>query len=322
MIFRSRRFLKSAVCILALLATASISQAQTRAHAAEARTDPAKNCFWQPDQLIQGSPMFLTCELTGAAARLSATWQGRHIDFFRSGKPRVWYALAGVDMDMQPGNYDLKLTALLRTGRRAGSVTSVTVNAANFGQGTADVPQQYVEPNPTEQREMERDDVLKKRAFASDIRLPLWSGNFVKPLDAPPTPSFGETRLLNEEKTSRHTGTDIPVKEGTPVRAANSGVVVLARSLYMEGNCIIVNHGQGFFTVYMHLSRIDVGEGARVRKDQRLGLSGATGRVTGPHLHFAARWSNAWVDPVQLLALTLPDLHPTPTRIRHSAHAR
>jgi murein DD-endopeptidase MepM/ murein hydrolase activator NlpD len=283
-------------------------------HAGEPRAEPIKNVFWQPDQLQQGSPMFITCELSGAAARVTGVWRGKKLTFFRTEKPRLWYALAGVDLDTQPGPYDLKISALMRTGKWASSVKSVTVEPGNFSAGNVQVPEQYVQPSPEERKQIERDAVFKKRAFAREIRMPLWSGGFSQPIDAPSTPSFGETRLMNEEKTSRHLGTDYPAKEGTPVRASNSGVVVLARSLFYEGNCVIINHGQRFFTVYMHLSRIDVREGRRVRKEQRIGLSGATGRVTGPHLHFEAEWDGIPVDPLQLLHLTLPDLTPAERR--------
>ncbi len=89
------------------------------------------------------------------------------------------------------------------------------------------------------------------------------------------------------------------------MRAGNSGVVVLARPLYYEGNCVIIDHGLGLFTVSMHLSRIDLREGQQVSIGNRVGLSGATGRVTGPHLHWAVRWQGAYLDPAELLRLDL-----------------
>jgi hypothetical protein len=278
--------------------------------ATEFRAEPIRNVFWQPDQLQQGSPMFVTCELTGAARRVFATWRGHRLTFFRSEKPHIWYALAGVDLDIQPGPYDLKVSALMNTGHWASSVKSFSIEPGNFGAGQVQVPEQYVQPGTEDQKQIAYDESLKKRAFARDIPMRLWSGGFVQPIDAPPTPSFGETHLLNEEKTTRHLGTDFPAREGTPVHAANSGLVVLARSLFYEGNCVIINHGQRFFTVYMHLSRIDIREGARVGKNQQLGLSGATGRVSGPHLHFEAQWMGSAVDPIALIHLTLPDMTP------------
>lgn len=280
--------------------------ARTRAVAAQ---DAVKNIFWQPNDLVQGSPAFFTVEFARPVRRVSAIWTGKTIVFFRTENPRVWYALAGADLETQPGTYGLAISATLTTGRVVHSTKKIEVGAGTFGTGDVNVPENYVEPNAEEQRQIASDQKLKDRAFAHDTPRPLWSGNFAPPVSAKPTPSFGESRLLNEERTSTHRGTDYPVPEGTRVVAANSGTVVLATSLYYEGNCVVVDHGLRFFTIYMHLKQIDVHEGDRVEKGQRLGLSGATGRVTGPHVHLGVRWNGANLDPVKLLALTLPVIH-------------
>jgi murein DD-endopeptidase MepM/ murein hydrolase activator NlpD len=115
--------------------------------------------------------------------------------------------------------------------------------------------------------------------------------------------------MFNGKLASIHKGMDFRAATGTPVRAGNSGVVVLARPLYYEGNCVIIDHGLGVFTLSMHFSRIDVKEGQRVVAGDRLGLSGATGRVTGPHLHWAVRWQGANLDPAKLLKLDLSPAH-------------
>ena len=111
--------------------------------------------------------------------------------------------------------------------------------------------------------------------------------------------------MFNGKLASIHKGADFHAPAGTAVHASNSGVVVLARPLYYEGNCVIIDHGMGLFTLSMHFSRIDVHEGQHVKAGDRLGLSGATGRVTGPHLHWAVRWEGAMLDPVKLLRLDL-----------------
>jgi murein DD-endopeptidase MepM/ murein hydrolase activator NlpD len=98
---------------------------------------------------------------------------------------------------------------------------------------------------------------------------------------------------------------DFRAAQGTPVKAGNSGVVVLAQPLYYEGNCVVIDHGLGLYTLSMHLSRIDVHVGQVVATGDRLGLSGATGRVTGPHLHWAVRWQGAYLDPAKVLQLNL-----------------
>jgi murein DD-endopeptidase MepM/ murein hydrolase activator NlpD len=132
------------------------------------------------------------------------------------------------------------------------------------------------------------------------------------------------THIFNEELSSTHRGEDFPVNEGAPVVVSNSGTVVLAKELFYEGNCVIVDHGQRFFTIYMHLSKIDVKAGDKLGKGDRLGLSGQTGRVSGPHLHMGVRWNGAYLDPTKLLALTLPKLSPAKgtaaTRAQRSQH--
>jgi murein DD-endopeptidase MepM/ murein hydrolase activator NlpD len=114
--------------------------------------------------------------------------------------------------------------------------------------------------------------------------------------------------MFNGKLASVHKGADFRAGTGTPVHAGNSGVVVIARPLYFEGNCVVIDHGLGLYSLYMHFSRIDVKEGQRVKTGEMLGLSGATGRVTGPHLHWAVRWENAYLDPIKLLKMDLSEI--------------
>ena len=266
-----------------------------------------KNVFWQPNELQPGSVTFFTVELNRRATRVSGQFLGKNLLFFYSSKAGLWYSLAGVDVETAPGTYDLKVRAMLPGGRVARTVKPVEVGSVTFRTGDVNVPENFVQPDEASQRKIAVDQRLKARAFAHLIPTVQWSGNFVKPVEAPPTDSFGMTRVFNEELTSEHRGTDFPVKEGMPVVSSNSGTVVLARELFYEGNCVVVDHGQHFLTIYMHLSKIQVREGQKVRKRQRLGLSGATGRVTGPHFHMGVRWEGSYIDPTKLLALTLPE---------------
>ena len=112
--------------------------------------------------------------------------------------------------------------------------------------------------------------------------------------------------MFNGTLASIHRGTDFHAPSGTPVLAADDGEVIIAQGMFYEGNLVVIDHGQQFTTMYMHLSKIEVKVGERVTKGQRIGLSGATGRVTGPRLHMSARWQGMYVDPVLLLGLKLP----------------
>ena len=265
-----------------------------------------KNVFWQPNEVQQGSVLFFTVEMDKDATSVTGTLLGKRLSFFRGAKPQVWYALGGVDMDTAPGSYDLSVRAVSARGKISKDTKKVEVGSGEFKEGAVEVPQNFVTPDAAGKKQIAADQVLKNRAFAHVLRVPEWSGDFIKPVAAPSTPSFGMSRIFNEELSSQHRGTDFPIKEGATVVASNAGTVVLAHELFYEGNCVIVDHGQGFMTEYMHLSRIDVKVGDKVKKEQRLGLSGATGRVTGPHLHMGVRWNGAYLNPTKLIALTLP----------------
>lgn len=284
-----------------------------------------RNIFWQPNEVQQGSVLFLTVELEKAPKRVTGTLLGKELSFFRGAKADVWYALAGVDMETAPGSYDLAVRAVSANGRVSHTTKKVEVASGEFKDGTVEVAQNFVTPDAASKRQIAADQVLKNRAFAHLIATPQWSGDFIRPVAAPSTASFGMSRVFNEELSSQHRGTDFPVKEGAVVAASNAGTVVLARELFYEGNCVIVDHGQHFMTVYMHLSKIDVKVGDRVKKEQRLGLTGATGRTTGPHLHMGVRWNGAYLNPTKLIALTLPQTAaekkgPVPQSSRRSRH--
>jgi murein DD-endopeptidase MepM/ murein hydrolase activator NlpD len=288
-----------------------------------------RNIFWQPNALLQGSVTFITVEMAAPATRVSGRFLGKELAFFKGDKPSVWYSLAGVDLDTVPGTYDLAINAVVPRRGLTHAVKKIAVAAADFKSGTADVPQNFVTPDAAGKRQITLDAALKNRVYAHFIAQPQWSGDFRKPVDGPSTPSFGMTRVYNEELTSQHRGTDFPVKEGAVVSASNAGTVVLAKEMFYEGNCVIIDHGLRFFTIYMHLAKMDVKLGEKVKKGDQLGLSGATGRVTGPHLHMGVRWNDSYLDPTKLLAMTLPETataevaeNARPVRTRAPTHKR
>jgi murein DD-endopeptidase MepM/ murein hydrolase activator NlpD len=182
---------------------------------------------------------------------------------------------------------------------------TIEIHPAHYRTGVLTVSPKFVEPGPDELKQIAADSEIKGKAFATSAAEPLWSGSFRAPVRAPPTDSFGTRRTFNGKLASIHKGMDFRAPMGTVVRAGNSGTVVLARPLYYEGNCVVIDHGLGLYTLSMHFSRIDVHEGQHVNAGESLGLSGATGRVTGPHLHWAVRWQGAYLDPAKLLRLNL-----------------
>jgi len=257
-----------------------------------------------PNAVVAGAPELIRVAAPDAA-QVDGDWLGRKIEFFRAKDGRTWLALAGVDVEAPVGSSMLHIGVKIAGGETRDLSKPVEIHAAHYRTETINVEPKFVEPRPEELKRIEAESALKEKVFGASLAEPVWNGDFRAPVAARPTDSFGVRRTFNGKLASIHKGMDFRAASGTPVHAANSGVVVLARPLYYEGNCVVIDHGLGLFTLSMHLSRIDVHEGARVVKGQRLGLSGATGRVTGPHLHWAVRWQGAYLDPAQLLKMDL-----------------
>lgn len=255
-----------------------------------------------PAVVVAGSPELIRVEAT-ATASIEGEWLGHKVEFFRSG--RAWVALAGVDVEAPTGPSILAITEKLAGGAVRELSRTIPIHPAHYRTGRLSVAPRFIEPTPAELAEIEAEIALKKRVFAASAPEPLWHGNFRAPVRAQATASFGTRRTFNGKLASVHKGMDFRARMGTPVHASNSGVVILARKLYFEGNCVVIDYGLGLYTIAMHLSRMDVHKGEQVSKGQLVGLSGATGRVTGPHLHWAVRWENAYLDPGKLLRMNL-----------------
>jgi hypothetical protein len=261
-----------------------------------------------PEYVTAGSPELIRAT-TSAADNVTGEWLGHKIQFFQGRDHITWFALAGVDVEAPPGPSTLRISAHKGDPEGLNTIVdlsqTVEIHPAHYRTAKLTVPPKFVEPDPEEQKQIAASDELKAKVFASSAAVPLWHGSFHTPVRAPPTDSFGTRRMFNGKLASVHKGMDFRAPMGTVVRASNSGVVVLARALYYEGNCVVIDHGLGLYTLSMHFSRIDVHEGQQVSSGDRLGLSGATGRVTGPHLHWAVRWQGAYLDPAKLLRLNL-----------------
>jgi murein DD-endopeptidase MepM/ murein hydrolase activator NlpD len=276
-------------------------------HAAAAKGG-FRSVSWNPTKITTGAPCLFRVETSVVPAAVTATWQAHELTFTASADRTVWYGLAGVDVEAKPGSYVLELRAILADGTELRRQQTVVVTLAKFRTEKLSVPERYVAPDPETLKLIEADKQLKHAAFAHETSTAEWSGTFRPPLDTGVSEAFGTRRTFNRKLASIHRGLDYHAAPGTPVMAANSGEVVLAHELFYEGNCVIVDHGLGFATIYMHLSQLEVKEGQHVEKGEQLGLSGATGRATGPHLHVAARWEGAYLDPAQLWTLRLPEL--------------
>ncbi len=278
------------------------------------RTDAQKSVgfhviSWSPQRLESGSPVLFTVEPDQPVDALRGTWLNHPLVFTKAHQGRAWYALAGIDVEQAPGTYPLELAATTTDGSEQHAKQDVAVLPGRYKTTTLHVEEKYVQPDAATLQRIAADKAVKDAAFAHPINQPLWRGSFRSPVPFAPTDSFGTRRMFNGQLASIHRGTDFHAPSGTPVVAANDGVVIIAQGMFYEGNLVVIDHGQQFSTLYMHLSKIEVKAGEHVTKGQRLGLSGATGRVTGPHLHLAARWQGEYVDPAVLLHLPLPAIY-------------
>jgi murein DD-endopeptidase MepM/ murein hydrolase activator NlpD len=260
----------------------------------------------QPTRLVNGSPVLLRVTVPKPLRTLTGKWLGHDIAFNSEASQKVWSALAGASLETKPGTYPIQLRGETSTGQIITYEQGIRVLHQRYPRVMLKVPGRYTAPNPEEQRQIARDKEVKARAFQTVSPDREWKGSFVAPVKAPISDVFGVQRVFNGSVQSTHQGLDFRVPDGTPVAAVNNGTVLLAGPLFFEGTCIVLDHGQGVLTIYMHLSKVEVKEGQPVKKGEQLGLSGASGRATGPHLHLAVRWQGVYLNPDVLLRLRLP----------------
>jgi murein DD-endopeptidase MepM/ murein hydrolase activator NlpD len=261
---------------------------------------------WQPKAPVNGSPVLIRVASAERLKSLSGKWLEHEVFFAGDTRGKLWYGIAGASLETRPGKYVLELRATSVTGKAITLQKRITVGKAKYHSIAASVPKQYTEPNAEQLREISQDKTLKEQVFARLTLEREWAGNFRPPVKAPISDVFGTSRTFNGRVQSVHQGLDYAVAAGTPVGALNSGTVLLAQPLFFEGDCVVLDHGQGLLTLYMHLSKIEVKPGEHVTSGQQIGLSGGSGRATGPHLHVAVRWQGIYLNPATLLSLQLP----------------
>jgi murein DD-endopeptidase MepM/ murein hydrolase activator NlpD len=261
---------------------------------------------WQPVRIVNGSPILFQVTAPERLKSVSGKWLEHEVFFSSDSSGRVWYGIAGASLETHPGNYPLELKGETASGRDLSFQKRVAVGKGKYHSIVASVPKQYTEPNAEQLQRIDHDKRLKEHAFARVTPEREWVGSFRAPARAQISDVFGTSRTFNGRVQSVHQGLDYAVPQGTPVAALNSGTVLLAQPLFFEGDCVVLDHGQGLLTLYMHLSKIEVKEGERVASGEKIGLSGGTGRATGPHLHVAVRWQGVYLNPDTLLSLHVP----------------
>jgi murein DD-endopeptidase MepM/ murein hydrolase activator NlpD len=273
-------------------------------------------------QLSQGNLLLAQARSPRAMEKITGTWMERDIYFWKaeaSGVRRsaeVQEALLGADLEKAPGNYKLMVTATFEDGSHADCTAELSVREGKFATESLTVANQFVEPDKQQVERAATEQQKLRQLFDRVTPEKLWRGNFQFPLAGiTHGTNFGKRRILNGQARPPHTGADFPAVTGTSVHATQSGRVALAEELFFSGNTVIVDHGLGVYSLYGHLSAIGVESGQTVQAGEVIGKVGATGRVTGPHLHWGVTVNKARVNPVQLVSLSRsPQRRPTKSK--------
>jgi hypothetical protein len=261
---------------------------------------------WHPSKPRVGDVAWVLVKDVIDAATVEGSVDGKPLTFFPYAGGHA--ALFGVDLDTKPGAHAWRV-GVVEPGREPRSTQgSVKIVRRDFHVERLTLPNTMVDLDP----ETERRAVAESKQLATLYRTitpeRLWRGKFMTPVGtAGAGTGFGARRIINGQPRSPHSGSDYSAPRGTPVVAVNAGKVALVGEFFFPGRLVILNHGLGLYTAYFHLDTIEVAEGERVERGQTLGTVGATGRATGPHLHFGAQVVGARVDPATLLGLSLID---------------
>ncbi len=257
----------------------------------------------------QGSLQLVEIRSANQLAEVSGQWDGSEIPFWRAesaGKTDfdARKALLGIDLEHASGKADFVVTAKTVDGEFFTCTVGLEVKEGRFATEELKVASQFVEPNLEQVARAEAERRRLREIFAAVTPEKLWNGQFRIPIAGATTGgNFGKRRVLNGQPSSPHSGVDFAAPAGTPVHAAQRGRVVLAEPLYFSGNTVIVDHGLGVYTFYGHLSSFDVKAGDEISVGGVLGKVGATGRATGPHLHWGLTVDRARVNSLDIVKL-------------------
>ncbi len=276
--------------------------------AVSAQTDesgPITGITLSSQEAVNGSLLLLQIEtdkLSPPVRDMRLTFQQREYPVYpHPGKPAGnYFGLIPIPFRAAPGPTALVLAWANAAGEHRRKI-SFRIVAGKYKTDELKVDSSRVNPNKKSIERAQKEARKIKRIYAGGNIERLWEGDFQLPMTSDITSPFGNKRVFNGQLKSFHNGVDFRARTANPVFAANSGVVKLAENLFYSGNAVVIDHGTGIFTIYAHLSRIDVTAGQQIEKGQRLGLTGATGRVSGPHLHWGVKINGVAVNPMQLI---------------------
>jgi hypothetical protein len=226
---------------------------------------------------------------------------GRKFPGFCENGGLVWAGLIGIDLEIEPGRHEIIISGADLDGSSVTARKTLEIIAKKFPARNLSVDEKYVTPSADALARIEEESQRVNAIFASTTPERFWRGPFRIPVAGKVISAFGKRNIYNGKPRSPHAGADFKGAVGTPVRAPNAGRIVLAEDLYFSGNTIILDHGLGLYSYFAHLSAFSVKVDDKIEAGGIIGKVGATGRVTGPHLHWTVRLIGTRVNPLSLV---------------------
>ena len=231
------------------------------------------------------------------------TFDKHNISFYKHPKKEnSYYALVPVSYYKKPNTYRI-IVSYIKDNQKLFKGINIKVIDGKYKSETIKVAKGKVNLSPENKNRTKKEYQSAMKIYntiSSELYL---NEKSIYPLNSKITSSFGKKRIYNKTLKSYHSGTDYKAAVSTPIEAMNDGIISISKNRFYAGNSLVINHGQGIYSCYFHLSKMNFTVGNFVKKSQIIGLSGSTGRVTGPHLHFATRVHGIQVDPLQLIEL-------------------
>ena len=267
---------------------------------ANASPSSGLNITVRPSKIGQGEVSLLTIR-EKSEAKPQVIWMGKKIALVNDKKNGIWSGFIGADLTTRPGRYKLEIS-LGDTENHF--FRTVSVISKDHGIRHLTLPREMVELDPPTLKRARDESRRVMEIFLRSDDYPLWGGRWIRPVAGGLVGPFGCRSIINGMERSPHSGVDLKAAEGTPVMASNTGTVALVANHFFSGLSVILDHGGGIHSMYFHLSKAFVRSGELVEKGAVLGLSGSTGRATGPHLHFGIRLNGTRVNPIDLIELS------------------
>jgi len=267
---------------------------------ANAEPPPVSDIAFSTQEMARGDIILLKIK-AGREEKPRVTWMAKEIALVYSEAGAAWQGFMAADLNQKKGTYSVTVRT---TSSGIEKSFDIRVIDKDYGVRNLTLPKEKVELDAESLKRVKAETAVVSALWGAPEPSPAWSGIFLMPVDGDVVGTFGKRSIINNLERSPHTGVDQKGSTGTPVRTINNGRIVLIADHFFTGNSIYVDHGGGIISMYFHLDKVLVNDGDAVVKGQTIGLVGATGRVTGPHLHWGVRVNGSRVNPLTLIDLS------------------